>query len=182
MWKVYTKTGDKGYTSTASHERIPKNSYLINLQGGVDEINSHVGYLRSLICEDPYLLNVDNELREIQKNLFYLGSEISYKFSKPSIKSQMINDLEEAIDFYQSKCPPLNSFVYCSGHKTSTYSQIIRSIIRRAERDFLSALEEQSVNELPDSYVYVNRLSDYFFSLSRYLNHYHNVEEEPMVF
>ncbi|MEF9951307.1 MAG: cob(I)yrinic acid a,c-diamide adenosyltransferase [Clostridium sp.] len=182
MWKVYTRTGDKGFTSTATQDRIPKNSHLINLQGGIDEINSHIGFLRSLINEDPYLINIDNELRDIQKNLFYLGSEISHKFSKLSINQDVTEELEEAIDFYQGKCPDLNSFVYCSGHKTSTYSQIIRSIIRRVERDFLSALEEQSVELVPESYVYVNRLSDYFFSLSRYLNNYHSVEEEPMIF
>ncbi|MEG0641069.1 MAG: cob(I)yrinic acid a,c-diamide adenosyltransferase [Clostridium sp.] len=181
MWKVYTKRGDTGLTDTATGTRMPKNCPLIDLQGGIDEINSNIGYLRSLITNDN-LKSIDSDLKTIQKTLFYIGSEVSFRFSKTSILDSDLLALENQIDILLKSSPEINSFVYCSGTQESTYSQVIRTIIRRVERSFISALKEENISITPISYRYINRLSDYFFSLARFFNASSNIEDEPMIF
>ncbi|KMT20843.1 cob(I)yrinic acid a,c-diamide adenosyltransferase [Clostridium cylindrosporum] len=180
MWKVYTKTGDSGLTSTAKNTRIPKDSILIELQGGIDEINASIGYLRSLIYPKNNFHSIDKELKEIQHTIFLLGSEVSFNLEKTFVNSEHISFLENRIDFMTNISPELNSFIYCSGTTESTYSHVIRTIIRRVERCFVTVLRELNQNTYPHSYMYVNRLSDYFFALGRYINSIDGFLEEPL--
>lgn len=180
MWSIYTKTGDKGLTSTANSERVKKNSFLINLQGDIDEVNAYVGNLRSILSKNKTINSIDPELKTIQKSLFLIGSEVSFSFKKTYIKDDDIKYLEEKIDFMTSNCNDINFFIYPSGTLSATTSQIIRSIVRRCERSFVSFLNSIYIEDYPLSYQYINRLSDYFFSLSRYINKLENFSEEPL--
>ncbi len=180
MWSIYTKTGDKGLTSTANNERVQKNSFLINLQGDIDEVNAYVGNLRSILSKNETINSIDSDLKIIQKNLFLIGSEVSFSFKKAYIKEEDIKYLEEKIDFMTSNCKDLNFFIYPSGTLSATTSQVIRSIVRRCERSFVSFLNSIYIEDYPLSYQYINRLSDYFFSLSRYINKLENFSEEPL--
>lgn len=182
MWKVYTRTGDAGFTSNANNERIPKDSTLINLQGSLDEINAQVGFLRSTIKDNTLFKDINADLKKIQHSLFILGSEVSYNLEKIYIKEEHILFLEKKIDYMISASPSLNSFVYPSGSTESTISQIIRTIVRRSERDFVKLLNDLKKDTYPFSYLFINRLSDYFFSLSLYINFNLGIKEEPLEF
>lgn len=182
MWKVYTKTGDAGLTSNANNERIPKNSSLITLQGDIDEVNAQVGLLRSIIKKNELLKNIDTDLKIIQHSLFTIGSEVSFCLEKSYITEDKVTFLEERIDYMLKISPKINSFVYPTGSVESSLSQVIRTIVRRCERDFVSFLESLQIDNYPSSYQYINRLSDYFFTLSIYINFLSGVEEEPLIF
>lgn len=169
--KVYTRTGDKGTTGLVGGSRISKGEDLIDLYGEVDELNSHLGYA---IC-----LNKKEELnsffKKIQVKLFDLGSNLAceqdkrLQFKLPQITDDDIKELESEIDRLDSTLEPLKYFVLPGGDRGSTYFHICRTVCRRIERKLVKRQEE--VDDLPaNSTQYMNRLSDYFFVVSRYLN------------
>ncbi|TDT63682.1 cob(I)yrinic acid a,c-diamide adenosyltransferase [Fonticella tunisiensis] len=178
--KIYTKTGDRGFTSNVLGERVSKADIMMELQGGIDEINANTGFLRSIVRE---LQNadekkyIDDVLREIQYHLFRMGVEISSKFKDIHITNENVKFLEENIDKMTSRLQELKNFLYLSGVKQSTYSNVIRSITRRVERIFVRALEGRNY---PESYQYINRLSDFFYTLARYFNFIEGEQEEIM--
>ncbi|MFX0547891.1 cob(I)yrinic acid a,c-diamide adenosyltransferase [Hathewaya histolytica] len=181
--KIYTKTGDKGTTSNLLGERVPKSDITMELQGQVDEINSGVGYLRSLLKElgfTPKVAHTDEILKEIQYNLYKIGIDIASRFTKHHILDSHVEVLEEEIDRMVNQMPPLKSFIYYSGSKEGTYAHVIRATTRRSERTFVKALAELNA-EYPADYQYVNRLSDYFHTLARYMNFLQGVPDEPMI-
>lgn len=178
--KIYTKTGDKGTTSDILGNRISKGDIKFELQGSIDEINAGIGYLRALLKDVPYdasSLDMDEVLRDIQYALFRIGGDVSSDFSRNYIKETDIEALEKGIDAMSAASGPLESFIYYSGKDAAAYSQVIRSIVRRTERVFVRFLEDKEYNL---DYQYINRLSDYMFSLSRYINFLSGVPDEAM--
>lgn len=169
-FKVYTKTGDKGTTGLLGGTRVPKNHIRIEAYGTLDELNSHVGYIRTLLQNDE----LDHQLYHIQDRLFTLGSQLAsdpnktIKMNIPSIYEKDVVFLENKIDEMDEKLPELKSFVLAGGLPSAAYCHIARCVCRRAERLCVSLQEiEQNV---PPLYIqYLNRLSDYFFVLSRYI-------------
>lgn len=179
--KIYTKTGDKGTTSNLLGERLSKADINMELQGQIDEINSGVGYLRSLLKNlsfTPKVAHTDEALKEIQYNTYKIGIDISSRFSKKHISQSHVDALEQEIDRMVNQMPPIKSFIYYSGSKEGTYAHVIRSTTRRAERTFVKALGDM---EYPADYQYINRLSDYFHTLARYFNFLQGIEDEPMI-
>jgi cob(I)alamin adenosyltransferase len=178
---IYTKKGDKGITSNVLGKTYSKASMLMELQGGIDEINANIGFLRSRLSSSVHnlleLQRIDSLLKKIQYNLFSIGVEISMEFTKANVGLDEVKVLEEEIDYMTNKMKQLRNFIYQSGNEAAAYSHIIRSVVRRGERVFVRALEE---SEYPESYQYINRLSDYFFTLARYLNHLGGQEEEVL--
>lgn len=182
MSKIYTKTGDKGTTSNFLDKRYSKADIEIELVGSIDEINANIGYLRSKIENKQYssefFLYVDSLLKEIQYHLYQIGIEISTEFTEVHITEEAVTFLEQQIDKMTAESDPLTSFIYYSGSETSTYSQVLRSVTRRGERVFVRALQGK---DFPQSYLYINRLSDFFFTLARYLNSAEKIKDEPML-
>jgi cob(I)alamin adenosyltransferase len=178
--KIYTKTGDKGTTSDVLGQRISKADIKMELQGSIDEINAGVGYLRALVDSvnnDNAAINVDDILRDIQYTLFRIGSDVSSDFSYNYVKESDISGLENSIDVMTNAAGQLQNFIYYSGNQAATYCQVVRSVIRRAERIFVRHMEGKEYNL---DYQYINRLSDFFFTLARYVNHISSVSEEIM--
>lgn len=174
--KIYTKNGDKGYTKNILGEAIKKSDDMLELQGSVDEVNATIGYLRSILSGESD--EIDQLLRAIQYTVFKLGSDVTYNFTKQLVTEADVKRLEEAIDCMTGELEQQTSFLYYSGHSTATYTQIIRSVVRRAERAFVRYYKGSTY---PVDMQYLNRLADYFYVLARYLNHRYNIKEEKMI-
>ncbi|HYF83725.1 MAG TPA: cob(I)yrinic acid a,c-diamide adenosyltransferase [Clostridia bacterium] len=178
--KIYTKTGDKGTTSDVLGQRVSKGDIKIELQGSIDEINAGVGYLRSLLKNTTYnrsAIDLDDGLRDIQYALFRIGGDVSSNFSQHHIKNADIEYLENSIDIMEKSVGPLESFIYYSGSEAATYCHVVRSVARRTERVFVRFMENKEYNL---DYQYINRLSDYLFSMARYINFLSKVPDEAM--
>jgi len=175
--KLYTKTGDKGETGLIGGTRVPKTDIRIEAYGTVDELNSFVGLLTTY--EIP--TDVLSFLRTIQNNLFMVGSNLATDQTKTSLnaesilKPETIEQIELEIDKMDASLPPLNSFVLPGGSQTGALCHICRTITRRAERRIYDTDTIYSVDNL--IFIYFNRLSDYFFALSRYLTVFSGCEE-----
>jgi cob(I)alamin adenosyltransferase len=178
--KIYTKTGDKGLTSNVLGNRVSKADFIMELQGGIDEINANTGYLRSMVQEmknEEAKRYIDDALRDVQYDLFKLGVEVSSQFTMPYVKTEHVEFLEKNIDKMTSELEQLKNFIYYSGASQSTHAHIIRSITRRVERIFVRMLEGR---DYPECYQYVNRLSDFYYTLARYINKVEGQGEEVM--
>lgn len=163
--KIYTKTGDKGETSLFNGERRSKDDIRIEAYGTVDELNTFLGLLTSKSEEEGLKLF----LIEIQKNLFDLGSMLANpnKDNKASIKEEDVTELEDEIDNMNQSLPELRSFVLPGANELSSIAHICRTVCRRAERRTITLSKSASID--PKTITYLNRLSDYFFVLSRKL-------------
>lgn len=179
--KIYTRTGDTGSTGTLAGDRVSKASKQITLQGELDELNSYIGYLNSILLEST--MNEKEEivavLKYIQDGVFSIGSEVSSKFSITKVKKQHIETLENEIDRILLLLPKLKLFQRFSGCKEATLCQLIRAVTRRCERSFVDFVEELEV-EYPISYEFINRLSDLLYILGRYINYCCGIIEEPL--
>ena len=170
---IVTKTGDKGTTGTLGGERVLKSSSLIELNGQIDELNSSLGYLCSLIDEGADFerkAELTDFIRYIQNGLYNMGSEISSKYEVMRFNESHPRLLEEKIDELTSLMPEQTHFILFSGTRQATYTHITRSLARRVERQYVRYLLEEEVETFPQSYMFLNRLSDYLFTLARYLN------------
>ncbi len=162
--KIYTKTGDTGTTSLIGGKRIGKEHPLVEAYGEIDELCSLVGLLHSL-CGEPML-------QQVQRDLFQLGSHIASAFSRPfTIGTQQ---LEEDIDTMQAELPRIDRFVLPGGTVAASVAHVCRTATRRVER---RAVGQKTNGISPGALAYLNRLSDYFFVLARYLNFIEKKEE-----
>lgn len=176
--KIYTKGGDKGKTSLLGGSRVDKFNLRIESYGTVDELNSQVGVVRS------YEINEDdaNFLIEVQNQLFTMGSQLATepgntKVKIPTLDSSDIEKLESKIDEMDGTLPPMRNFVLPGGNLAVAQTHVARCVCRRAERIVLHLNESEKVDPL--IYKYLNRLSDYFFVLSRKMSHEMNATEIP---
>lgn len=175
--KIYTKTGDKGKSGLIGGTRVSKSDLRLEAYGTVDELNSHVGLLISLGLPDDCAAF----LRKAQNLLFTVGSNLATDLSKTEYRDASIMDevfvkeLEEKIDEITEKLPPLNSFILPGGSQKAAQCHVCRTVARRAERRIVEMSEEFEVDK--QVMIYVNRLSDFFFTLSRYLLLNDKVEE-----
>ena len=180
---VYTRTGDQGITGLVGGTRIKKSDPRIHLYGEVDELNSYIGLAISFLKKD-----FDKSLlMQIQSSLFDLGSNLACEkekrsqFKLPYIKIQAIETLETDIDQMDSQLLPLKHFILPGGSQAASAFHVCRTVCRRIERQMVD-FEEQHPGEVPENALqYMNRLSDYFFILSRYLNSTNNIEETQWV-
>lgn len=162
--KIYTKSGDTGTTSLIGGKRIGKDNPLVETYGEIDELCSLVGLLHSL-CGEPML-------QRVQRDLFQLGSHIASSFSRPFAIGT--GQLEDAIDTMQAELPRIDRFVLPGGTVAASVAHLCRTTARRVERRTV-ALKDGGIS--PDALAYLNRLSDYFFVLARYLNFIEKKEE-----
>jgi cob(I)alamin adenosyltransferase len=171
--KIYTKTGDDGTTALGSGERRPKNDLRIEAYGTVDEANAVVGLARLHIDDDTS--EVDKTLNRIQNDLFDLGADLATPetgedlgYEPLRVTEGQVSAIEEAIDLLNADLSPLRSFVLPGGSAASAHLHLARTVSRRAERLMVDLAAHEKVN--PAAVKYMNRLSDYFFVASRYLN------------
>lgn len=163
---IYTKRGDKGETSlydpaNAQNIRISKASAKINAIGSVDELNSFLGYISTKADKQTL-----KKIREIQTSLFSIGSILAK--SKLSFGLAKTKKLEREIDEMEGSLPALSNFILVGGSDVAAGLQFCRALTRRAERALVTVNEIEPVK--PEIMIFMNRLSDYFFMLSRKVN------------
>lgn len=177
--KIYTKTGDQGLTSLFGGQRVFKNHYRIEAYGTIDEINSISGLLRDYIIQNSKLASQAEQLLWIQRKLFNLGSilatEPGKEYPVKDFDETEIEFLENAIDEMQTELPELRNFIIPGGHIWVSTCHIARSVCRRGERRLVSLFETEKINAL--LIVFINRLSDYLFVLSRYIGYHIDAQE-----
>ena len=165
--KIYTKTGDKGKTSLYGGQRISKDDLRIEAYGTVDELNAHLGHLRASTEVEAY----DSLLQQVQVELFNIGSHLASSpeadFPLPQLSGHLIVDLEQSMDDMNEKLPELKTFVLPGGSESASRAHLARTVCRRAERRVVSLSNADEVDD--QIIVFLNRLSDFFFVLSRHL-------------
>ena len=175
--KVYTRTGDKGFTKLVGGKKVAKDAARIEAYGTIDELNSVLGLARvfndDLKDRQPAAQWLDEIFRRLQNELFDLGSELAtppdfsyegmFKVGEDEVKA-----VEKLIDELQKDLAPLNSFILPGGGKVGGFLHQARTVCRRAEREVLRLSREEEIG--PGPLQYVNRLSDLLFVLSRWVS------------
>lgn len=172
--RVYTRTGDQGLTALVGGKRVPKDSPRIESYGSIDELNSIVGVTRSFNAPggSPPQARLEEILRGLQNELFDLGSELAtpaeaHYAGMFRVGAAEVEALEHLMDELQADLEPLSSFILPGGGVVGAFLHQCRTVCRRAERDILRLGQQEDLGEWPLKYV--NRLSDLFFVLSRWI-------------
>ena len=169
--KIYTRTGDQGKTSLVGGQRVSKACARLESYGTIDELCSQIGLLVTY-CKNEH----DRQfLTDIQYQLFvvggYLATDVSQHEVRPGnqVTEDVITDLEKEIDAINATLPPFRCFILPGGCRAAALCHVCRTVCRRAERRIL-ALCEEGAEVNANVIAYVNRLSDYLFTLARKLN------------
>jgi cob(I)alamin adenosyltransferase len=160
--KIYTKTGDSGETGLGDGSRIDKTAARVSSMGDVDELNSLIGILLTQELETE----MSEALIDIQHVLFNLGGELSIP-GAVMVEEKHVHILEQLIDAYNAKLPPLKEFILPGGSPSAATCHLARTVCRRAERSVIGLSKTDSINS--HSKTYLNRLSDLLFVLARVL-------------
>ncbi len=175
--KIYTKSGDKGKTSLIGGKRVSKDDIQIDAYGTIDELNSNLGLLR-----DYCTIESDKSfILDIQKDLFIIGSLLAIDYSKNKnvdhidFSNNKAILIENKIDEMNLSLPKMTNFIIPGGHVTISTCHICRSICRRAERNCIKFSKKFKLNN--NILIYLNRLSDYLFILSRKITLDTNTQE-----
>lgn len=172
--KIYTRTGDAGTTGLGTGERVAKHDLRITAYGTVDETNACVGMVRQHTAKT----DLDAKLERIQNDLFDLGADLcvpdrgeKLDYEPLRVTQGQVDWLETEIDAMNAELAPLKSFVLPAGTAAAAALHLARTVSRRAERDMtaLAATPNEPVSAA--ALKYINRLSDYLFVASRYVNH-----------
>ena len=171
--KIYTRGGDKGETSLSDGSRVAKYDLRVETFGTVDEVNAFIGLARLNISDD-----MDGILSRIQNDLFDLGADLARPIHPNSSSGELrivqaqIDRLEMEIDDINENLKPLDSFILPGGKSNATYLHVARTVTRRAERLAIKLISEDNneVKTNPLTAIYLNRLSDHLFVLSRKIN------------
>lgn len=180
---IYTKSGDKGETELLGGKRISKSSLRIAAIGEVDELNAAIGVLRTSseiknqrskikTCTKSSRSMTDQNakriLTRVQHNLFTIGTELAdpnHHVTAPRIKETHVKKLEAWIDEREKKLPPLKNFILPGGTSFVASAHLARAVCRRAERAVVAIHKKEPIN--PQIIIYLNRLSDLLFMLTR---------------
>ena len=170
LTRIYTRGGDKGQTSLGDGQRLPKHDLRIEAYGTVDETNAVIGLARLYTTENE---SADSMLGRIQNDLFDLGGDLCVpekagRSGDLRIVSTQIDRLEREIDEMNEQLAPLANFILPGGTACAAHLHHARTVVRRAERLICLLAESEKINPL--AIAYVNRLSDHFFVLARYMN------------
>jgi cob(I)alamin adenosyltransferase len=177
--KIYTRTGDDGSTSLYGGNRVQKDHIRVDAYGTIDELNSFIGFLIDHLNAGE--IKSFNE--KVQHILFNIGSVVATVEEKfldklPKILMSDIVKIEEEIDRMENDLPPMTNFILPSGHPQVSMAHICRTVCRRAERSLVKLSHLETVNEQVElSIKLLNRLSDYFFVLSRKLTQLNQANE-----
>lgn len=173
--KIYTKTGDKGLTSLFDGTRVKKNNPRVDAYGSIDELNSMIGVVLSFSSDKAYEIKSRESLEKIQYDLLVIGSFLANPSIDHDQRQKDISYLrkevvffEETIDQLTAQLPELTNFILPGGGNAGSFLQVARTLARRAERQIVSLSQIETVDA--DIIIYVNRLSDFLFTLARFVN------------
>jgi cob(I)alamin adenosyltransferase len=159
--RIYTRAGDGGETSTLSGQKVSKNDAAIHFEGAADELNAHLGLIKALLQgrEREFIAGIQANLTKLMAHAsdradgrFFLGEDT-------------VDGLEREIDRLSAALPPLSEMVAPGKNAVEAQIHIARTVARRAERLFVAANAEGPL--CPQGGAYLNRLSDYLFTLAR---------------
>ena len=169
--RIYTKSGDAGETGLGDGTRVPKDHPRVAAYGSVDELNAVLGLL---LAQEPGVPEAEL-LRVIQNDLFDVGADLCLPQEageesgrRLRVRPEQAARLEAAIDRLNEPLAPLTSFILPGGSGASAWLHLARTTCRRAEREVVSLARQEAIN--PQVVVYLNRLSDLLFVLSRVCN------------
>jgi cob(I)alamin adenosyltransferase len=172
--RIYTRTGDAGETALGNGERLSKADVRISAYGTVDETNATVGVVR---LHTVGLEKLDAMLARIQNELFDLGADLcvpdrgeKLEFEPLRILPKQYERLETEIDELNGELSPLRSFVLPGGHAAAAQLHVSRTVCRRAERLIVELKSHDGEHVSEGAIAYINRLSDFFFVASRWVN------------
>jgi cob(I)alamin adenosyltransferase len=173
--RVYTRSGDQGDTGLVGGTRVPKDALRIEAYGTIDELNAIVGLARVFNADTatgPARARIEAILKRLQNELFDLGSELAtppaaFYEGMFRVTAEDVKRLERLMDECQKDLAPLDSFILPGGGKVSGFLHQCRTVCRRAERIVLRLGREEDIGPWPLRYL--NRLSDLFFVLSRWI-------------
>ena len=165
---IYTKKGDLGETSLGGGKRVKKSTLRVDAYGTVDELNSAIGVVIASLGSKGSRLEI--ELQEIQHDLFEIGSELANPEARELtfLKNRVVV-FETMIDELTATLPELTHFILPGGSMTGSQLHMARTLARRTERRVVSLHDREPID--PGIIMYINRLSDLFFTMARYANH-----------
>ncbi|HSM05967.1 MAG TPA: cob(I)yrinic acid a,c-diamide adenosyltransferase [Longimicrobiales bacterium] len=171
--KIYTRTGDAGDTGLFGGGRVSKDHYRVAAYGSVDELNAHVGWAVATVAD----AQIRNWLQTVQHDLFAIGADLSSVPREdgtrhehlPDLPVDRVQEMEGWIDTSDGELAPLRAFILPGGTPGAAALHVARTICRRAERAVVHLATLEPVEEAV--VVYLNRLSDLFFTLARLENH-----------
>ncbi|MBN1966222.1 MAG: cob(I)yrinic acid a,c-diamide adenosyltransferase [Anaerolineae bacterium] len=167
--KIYTRTGDTGETGLFGGGRVPKHDQRVEAYGTVDELNALLGLARTYDLPDP----APAWLAAVQNDLFVAGADLATPLDVQSewvlrVEAAAVTALETAIDTMDAELPPLKHFILPGGTPAAATLHVARTVCRRAERCCTALQAGEAINET--TLVYLNRLSDFLFTLARWVN------------
>jgi cob(I)alamin adenosyltransferase len=173
--RIYTKTGDAGTTALGNGERVSKTSVRVAAYGTVDETNATIGMVRLHLGATCPI--VDAMLVRIQNDLFDLGADLcvpdrgeALGYEPLRIVDGQVLRLEAEIDQLNDELAPLTSFVLPGGTPAAIALHVSRTVSRRAERLMVELSRHETESVSAAALKYINRLSDFLFVASRYVN------------
>jgi cob(I)alamin adenosyltransferase len=174
--KIYTKTGDDGTTSLFRGGRVLKNNDRLEAYGTVDELNSILGMAVAELSD----IELINTIKEIQNYLFTIGADLATVSESENKNITRLDNnftlrLEQFIDKYDTKLPELKTFILPGGTKAASMLHLARTVCRRAERRVVQLAQNNDINN--EVLIFINRLSDLLFVLSRYENFMNNTPD-----
>ncbi|HEY3449082.1 MAG TPA: cob(I)yrinic acid a,c-diamide adenosyltransferase [Myxococcales bacterium] len=167
---IYTKTGDAGQTGLLSGKRVDKDDVRVAAYGELDELNAVLGLARSLGLDASISVSVGR----VQEELFTLGSQLAAAEKAdnpalPRVQADWTSALEREIDAADAELPTLRAFILPGGSPAASWLHLARTVCRRAERAVVTLARSEEVD--PVLLAYVNRLSDWLFTMARLANH-----------
>ena len=180
--KIYTRTGDKGETGLFGGERVLKDTLRLNAYGSIDELNSFIGLaITEVTCKE-----IKNILIDLQNKLFVVGSDLAAPENEKNknlkitrTPDQFISEIENNIDNFDSQLDELKNFILPGGSKGASLLHVCRTISRRAEREVVALNNTGQIGK--NIVIFLNRLSDLFFVLSRFENKYSNIPDTKWI-
>ncbi len=169
--KIYTKTGDGGTTALIGGERVAKYDLRVEAYGSVDELTSFIALLSDELIDDERTEHLVHQLQTIECRLMTVAALLAVgkggEGKVAPIAEEHIAELEELIDAFQAELKPITKFTIPGGHRACSLCHVCRTVCRRAERAALRASIEHTVDS--GATRYLNRLSDYLYTLGRVL-------------
>jgi cob(I)alamin adenosyltransferase len=171
LTSLYTRTGDRGQTSTFGGERVSKSHPRVEAYGTVDELSTALGLAAVVLGAWP---EISEPLFRVQNELFTVGADLATPPGPAEghvrrVPAEWCAQLESEIDAWQLTLPPLSSFVLPGGSPAGAALHFARSVCRRAERACIAA-SEGGHQQNPEVMRYLNRLSDWLFAAARKAN------------
>ncbi len=163
---IATKRGDGGQTGLAGGIRVSKADLRVESYGTVDELNTFMGFARS-ICSNG---EIASWTEEIQRTLFRLGSALATppesKKQPPVITEEDVEKLTARVHQIEAVEGILADWSIAGVHTESAAYEIARTVCRRAERNAVRFIENGGVVQ-PTIVPYLNRLSDLLWLFGR---------------